>query len=346
MNRLKANPLLSPDDVKPTRGDLEVLCTLNPAAVRFNGEIILLVRVGEKACDREGSVAVLQYDVCCDNLKVHHISKDDDDLDCSDPRKFCYRGKTLLTSMSHLRIARSIDGEHFRFDDEAAIFPATAYEGFGCEDARITCIEGTYYITYTAVSQFGVAVAMASTKDFTDFRRHGIIFPPYQKDVCLFPRKVNGRYVCRHRPYRSEFNDACIWTARSDDLESWGSHEVTLAPLPGTWESERVGAGPPPIETPEGWLDIYHAADSEGRYALGAMLSELDHPERVISRSTKPILQPEMEYERAGVYGNVVFANGMLADDDGTLTIYYGAADTICAAAVTSVDEMLAAAKC
>lgn len=343
MKRLDANPLLTPNDVKPTRADLRILCTLNPAAVKLGGETLLLVRVGESAPQEDDAVAVLYYDAAADAPAIKHIPRDDPDLNTSDPRKFFYCGKMLLTSMSHLRIARSTDGENFTFDDAPAIFPATPYEAFGCEDARITCIDSRYYITYTAVSEMGVAVALASTADFRTFERHGVILPPYNKDAAIFPRKVRGMYVCRHRPYMSEFNDACIWTAYSPDLISWGQHEMTLAPSPG-WESERVGCGAPPIETSEGWLEIYHACGPSG-YALGAMLSDLEHPERVITRSTKPVLTPEADYELKGVYNNVVFSNGLVVDDDGTMTVYYGAADTICAAAVTTVDEMLAAAK-
>jgi predicted GH43/DUF377 family glycosyl hydrolase len=120
---------------------------------------------------------------------------------------------------------------------------------------------------------------------------------------------------------------------------------MTLAPTPGTWEGERVGAGAPPIRTDAGWLEIYHAADAAGRYHLGAMLSDLDYPETVISRSRRPVLEPEAPYEMTGVYGNCVFSNGVVAWEDGTLMVYYGAADSICAAAVTTVEEMIAAAR-
>ncbi len=344
LKRLTENPLLTPADLSPTRSDLHVLCTLNPAAVRFGDEILLLVRVGEAIEDTDTHVISLYYNAEAGELATRKIARDDPDLFTHDPRGVFYKGKMLLTSMSHLRIARSSDGRNFTFDDEPAIFPATAYEAYGCEDARITAIDGRYYITYTAVSNRGVTVAMASTADFKTYERHGIIFPPYQKDVCIFPEKIGGMYACRHRPYMSEFNPASIWTAYSPDLYSWGRHEMTLAPSPG-WEAERVGAGATPIKTPEGWLEIYHASDANGKYHLGAMLSDLEAPERIITRSKTPIFEPETDYELNGVYGNCVFSNGMVADDDGTLTVFYGAADRICAAAVTTIDEMIAAAK-
>ncbi len=345
MKRHDANPLLTPEDLTPTRDDLHVLCTLNPAAVRYGEETLLLVRVGEAADDPDDAVAAAYFDADKGEPAVRHIRRDDPDLEIRDARGYYYKGKMLLTSMSHLRIARSTDGVNFTFDDQPAIFPSTPYEAYGCEDARITYMEGKYWITYTAVSERGVTVAMASTTDFVHYEKHGVIFPPYQKDVCIFPERIRGMFVCRHRPYMNEFNDASIWTAYSPDLHCWGHHELTLPPTPGTWEGGRTGCGAPPVKTDEGWLEIYHAADHAGRYHLGAMLSDLEHPEKLISRGSQPVLEPEAPYELKGVYGNCVFSNGMVAEDDGTLTIYYGAADLICAAAVTTVDEMVQAAK-
>lgn len=345
LDRLDNNPLLTPNDLAPTQPGLEVMCTLNPGAVRHDGKTLLLVRVGERAHFEKGYVSHLYFDAECGQIKTARIPADDPDLVTPDGRGYFYRGRMVLSSLSHLRIARSDDGRHFTFDASPTIMPSTPYEAYGVEDPRITPLEGRYYITYTAVSDRGVCVGMTSTADWVSFEHHGLIFPPYQKDVCLFPEKVAGLYVCRHRPYKTEFNPASIWTAWSPDLLSWGRHSVTLAPTPGTWEAERVGAGAPPIRTDAGWLEIYHAADSAGRYHLGAMLSDLDHPDRLISRGRSPVMEPRMDYELAGVYGNCVFSNGMVAEDDGKLVVYYGAADSICAGAVTTIDEMIAAAR-
>jgi len=345
LRRLDANPLLSPADLKPTRRDLEVLCTLNPGAVRFGNEIILLVRVGERAVTADDAVSWVRYDARADDVIIDRIPRDHPELDVSDQRVFRFQGRALLSSMSHLRIARSLDGVNFTFEGEPAIFPSTPYEAYGCEDARITYLDGRYAITYTAVSDRGVTVAMASTEDFKTFTKHGVIFPPYQKNVCIFPQQVGGMFVCRHRPYFSGFNPASIWTAYSPDLVSWGGHEMTLAPRVGTWQGQRVGAGAPPLRTEHGWLEIYHGADDDGQYCLGAMLSDLQEPHRLLSRSRQPILAPEAPYELHGVYGGCVFSNGLVAEPDGTLRVYYGAADSVCAAAVTTVEEMIAAAR-
>ncbi|MHC4561239.1 MAG: glycoside hydrolase family 130 protein [Planctomycetota bacterium] len=345
LERLDANPLLTPEDLKPTRDDLEIYCTLNPGAVRVGDEILLLVRVGERVPPSDDAVASLHYNAETDELEIRQYKRDDPHLDSRDSRAWYYNGHLVLSSMSHLRVARSADGVTFTFDPEPAVFPATPYEAFGCEDARITFLDDKYYVTYTAVSEMGVAAALASTTDFVTFERYGVIFPPTQKDVCIFPEKIRGQYVCRHRPYKSDFSPASIWTAYSPDLVNWGTHDQTLAPVRGTWEGERVGCGAAPIRTPEGWLELYHAADAEQTYHLGAMLSDLEHPERLLTRSTKPILEPQTDYELTGVFSSCVFHNGLIVDDDGRMIVYYGAADRICAAAVTTVDEMIAAAK-
>jgi beta-1,2-mannobiose phosphorylase / 1,2-beta-oligomannan phosphorylase len=345
VNRLDTNPLVTPEDLAPTRDDLAVLCTLNPAAVRFADEVLLLVRVGEMPVDvPPDEIAAVICDNPAGEIEIRRFRRDDPDIEIPDPRTFSHRGRMLLTSLSHLRVARSTDGANFTFDPTPAIFPSAPYEAFGCEDPRITEIDGVYTITYTAVSADGVAVAMASTRDFVTFERHGLIFPPTQKDVCFFPEKVGGRYVCRHRPGGTEFNPPSIWTAYSPDLVHWGDHHVTLVPRENSWESARVGCGAPPIKTAEGWLEIYHGSDGD-RYCLGAMLSDLEHPERLLTRSTTPVMVPEMPYELTGVFNECVFTNGQVVDPDGTITVYYGAADRICAAATTTIDDMLAAAK-
>lgn len=345
MKRLNANPLLEPADITPTREDFEVVATFNPAAVRVGNETILLVRVAERPIAEGDEVPVAVHDAEAGRMKIIRIDRSESVADTSDPRLVGYKGQTLLTSISHIRVARSSDGVNFTFDANPAIAPTTPYEAYGCEDARVTCIDGRYYVSYSAVSGWGVTVALAATDDFRTFRRLGIIFPPYNKDVCIFPEKVGGMYVCRHRPFKSKFNQACIWTAYSSDLVSWGRHAMTMEPLAGTWQSERVGCGGTPIRTEAGWLEIFHASDDDGRYCLGAMLSDLEQPERLLHRSSRPVLLAETDYERTGLYGDCVFSNGLIERPDGTLRVYYGAGDSVCAAAETTVEEMIAAAK-
>lgn len=340
VERLKNNPLITPGSMKPTREDVEIYCTINPGATWFRNEALLLVRVGERPLAEPGTLGALVYEHATGQTNVRRFKLDDPELETLDARTFNYRGRRLLTSLSHLRIARSPDLRTWRVDPQPAIAPTTEWEAYGCEDARITPLDGRYYITYTAASHLGINAMLAVTDDFIRFEKLGIIIPTYNKDVCIFPERIGGRYVCRHRPYRSEFNEPCIWTAWSPDLRHWGDHSVLHRPVKGTWQSERVGAGAPPIRTNAGWLDIFHGSDVHGRYGLAAMLTELDHPDRLIGYSA-PILEPREPYEVAGVYSQCVFSNGLLVHDDGTLTIFYGGADTITAAAQTTVAEMV-----
>lgn len=345
IQRLNANPILSPSDLKPTDNDLEVLSTFNPGAIRKDNEIILVVRVAERPIPEEGYVSTIIFNAVSGENEVIRFRLDDPDVDTTDSRAILYKGRPVLTSLSHLRLARSTDGKSFTFDPEPFIVPTESYEAYGCEDARITYINGRYYINYSVISNWGICTAMSVSDDLKTSVKLGIVLTTHNKDMCLFPEKVNDMYVCRHRPHSSRFNTPNMWTAYSPDLLSWGQHTLSMKPTPGTWYSERVGGGAPPVKTDEGWLEIFHAADDSGRYCLGAMLSDLEKPEKILAYSSKPVFQPEADYEITGLYGNCVFSNGMIADPDGTLTIYYGAADSICAAAVTTIDEMIKAAK-
>jgi len=345
VKRLPANPLITPADVTPTRPDLEILCAFNPGAVRFGRETLLLVRVGEMPHQEPGYAGYVVYDPDSGDVRIGRIRHGDPDLVLGDNRGFLYRGRPVLTSLSHIRVARSTDGVHFKVDPKPALFPSTPYETYGCEDARVTYLDGRYYVNYSAVSPRGISTWLAVTDDFRQFEKIGMIFCPSNKDICIFPEKVRGAYVCRHRPDAAPFGSPSMWTAWSPDLVCWGRHELTLAPVPGTWEGGRLGCGAPPVRTREGWLEIYHAADEQGRYCLGSMLSDLERPERILARSSRPVLEPEAPYERAGLYGNCVFCCGVVTDPKGGMTIYYGAADSICAGATTTVEEMIAAAK-
>ncbi len=343
VERFGENPLIRPEDIAPTREDLEVYCVINPGAIRIGDEVLLLLRVGEKPRDEEGYVSSLIYDHEADELVVRRIRRDNPDLTQPDNRGFFLHGKMLLSSLSHLRLARSRDLVHWDIAPAPAIAPTTEWESYGCEDARICTLDGRYYVTYTAASHLGINVMLAVTDDFETFEKLGIIATTFNKDVCLFPETIHGQYICRHRPFRTEFNDPCIWTAKGPDLLHWGEHSVLHRPVPGTWEAQRVGCGGTPIRTPAGWLEIHHAADHNGRYCLGAMLSDLEHPEIMSAKSEQPILEPAEEYELHGVFSECVFSNGVVDYEDGRLIVFYGGADTVTCAAATTVTDMIAA---
>lgn len=343
ISRHPENPLITPGDVPPSHPDFEVIGAFNAGVTTYEGETILLLRVAERPIPRSESEILCPSLDNSGALTLKVIRRDDPDYDTSDPRKIMNRktGAGWLTSISQIRLARSSDGVHFTVAAQPFLQGESPYEGFGTEDARVTRIEGRYYVNYTAVSRYGIATALASTADFSTVERHGVIFAPANRDVTLFPEKIGGQYVCYHRPMPGDFGSLNIWLATSPDLLHWGDMRVVLESQPGGWEGGRVGGGAPPVKTDQGWLSIYHAADPNDRYCLGAFLTPLDAPGRVIARSLEPILVPEAPYETQGFYGNVVFTCGATADGD-RLRIYYGTADERIALAETSIRDLVA----
>jgi predicted GH43/DUF377 family glycosyl hydrolase len=320
--------LITPQDVTPSRAGLEVVGAFNAGVAVYQGEVILLMRVSERLAHQEAGYQLCPYIDPEGALQTVRVKLDDPAWDTSDPRKFQHKatGEVYLTSISHLRLARSSDGNRFTVGPSPWLAPATQYESFGVEDCRITKIGDTYYVNYSAVSRYGVATALASTQDFVAFERHGLIFPPANRNVSIFPEQVSGQYVCYHRPMPGMFGSFNIWIARSPDLLHWGGHELVINAQPDGWQSGRVGSGAPPIKTDRGWLSIYHAADREDFYSLGAFLTPLDNPAYITYQSKSPVLSPEASYETDGFFGNVVFTCGAV-ERDGIISVYYGAAD-------------------
>ena len=201
-----------------------------------------------------------------------------------------------------------------------------------------------YYLTFTEVSPVAVGVGMMHTHDFRHFTHEGMIFPPHNKDCALFEEKIDGRYYALHRPSSPELGGNYMWIAESPDRIHWGRHKCVATTRKGFFDSARLGAGASPIRTDEGWLVIYHGADSSNRYCLGAMLLDLKDPSRVLARSSEPIMEPVAPYEQTGFFGNVVFTNGQIVDGD-TVHIYYGASDEVICKADFSIKEILAMLK-
>jgi beta-1,2-mannobiose phosphorylase / 1,2-beta-oligomannan phosphorylase len=289
------NPIIKPEDVKPSRPDFKVICVFNCGVARFNGEILLLMRVAETPeCDLIDAVRVPLLDVLTNSLIIKEFNKVDDKIDFSDPRVIKTPKKNYLTSISHFRIARSKNGIDFKIDEKPAMFPEKIYERFGIEDPRITEIDGVYYIGYSAVSDItGITICLASTSDFTSFKRHGIIFLPDNKDFALFPEKIGGKYYALNRPSSSDFGMKVLWISQSDDLKLWGNHKILMTASDGFWDDGRIGCGAVPFKIKEGWLEIYHGASKDGKYCLGAILLDLNDPTRIITRNINPIIEPE-----------------------------------------------------
>lgn len=340
MRRQANNPIVSPQDITPSIPSMKVECLLNPGVFRFAGKTWLLVRVAERPYQTAGEISFPILDAG-NEVVVRSVPKDSPLLDLSDPRVINFDGNDYLTTMSHLRLLSSTDGLNFKEDKEyLPLFPSDAYEAYGIEDCRVTFLEGRYYLTYTAVSANGVVVRMRSTDDWKVYTDHGLVLPPHNKDCTLFSEKVNGRYMMLHRPSSPEIGGNYIWLAESDDLFHWGNHKCIARTREGMWDSARIGAGCAPIRTPEGWLMIYHGANEENRYCLGAMLLDLNDPSKVIARSDRPVMEPQEEYETCGFFNNVIFTNGQLVDGD-SITMYYGASDQYICRADLSVSELL-----
>ena len=338
--RFPQNPLLRPTDLPPSRPDWQVECLLNPGVFRFNGKICLLVRVAERPVQREGYVSVPILSESGE-AQVLEIAHKDPRLDTSDARVLRYDGRHYLTTLSHLRMLTSDDGTNFSEDKSyPPLHGHGPFETFGIEDSRVSQMGDEYYLTYTAVSPNGVAVGMRSTRDWKQFQEHGLIFPPHNKDCALFEELVHGKFLALHRPSSPEIGGNYIWLAQSPNLLQWGNHVGLARTRPGMWDSARVGAGAAPIKTNRGWLVIYHGANEDNRYCLGALLLDLEEPIRVLARSREPIMEPTAHYEQNGFFGNVVFSNGHLVDGD-VVTAYYGAADSVICATKFSIAEIL-----
>ncbi|HTM26285.1 MAG TPA: hypothetical protein VL225_13895 [Vicinamibacterales bacterium] len=267
-------------------------------------------------------------------------------------------GTTLLLcrvedrrGLSHLSAARSVNGvDGWQIDAQPTLWPDPARypeELWGIEDPRITYVQdlGQYAIAYTAFSRGGPGVALALTRDFVSFERLGLVMQPDDKDAALLPRRINGSYALLHRPIAE--NAAHIWISYSPDLRNWGAHRVVLqARRGGWWDANKIGLSPPLIETPRGWLMIYHGVRRTAAgslYRLGLALLSLENPEHVLLRGDSWIFGPEAEYERTGDVGNVAFPCGyVIAPDGDTIQLYYGAADTSIALATGSIRHLLA----
>jgi predicted GH43/DUF377 family glycosyl hydrolase len=346
-HRAPGNPVVTPAMIRPSHPDFEVVGAFNPGVTRHEGDVVLLVRVAEAPLERSaGEAAAPFFDARSGRVGVQRWAADTEGLDTSDPRVIVADGRTWLTSLSHLRVARSADGIRFDVEPAPALAPASELESWGIEDARITLLDGTYWINYTAVSPYGIATALASTHDFRVFERHGIIFPPQNRDVTIFPEAIAGRYAALHRPMPEGIGEPAIWIASSSDLMAWGRHHYIAGARRDGWDDAKVGGGAVPFRVRVGrqdaWLAVYHGVRrSPLEYALGALLLDARDPSRVIARSREPILKPDAVYEREGFLGRVVFTCGLLVQDD-RVRIYYGAADAVTAVADLSLDEILA----
>ncbi len=270
------------------------------------------------------------------------------------PAAISYNGQTLLLArvedrrgISHLCRAVSDDGvSGWKIDEKPTLMRdlSRREELWGLEDARITWLAELkkYAVAYTAYSACGPVVSLALTEDFTTYLRLGMVMPPEDKDAALFPHKINGKWYMLHRPIEKS---AHIWLSSSDDLVHWGRHTIGIAARNGAWwDANKVGLSPPPLETDEGWLIMYHGVRqtaSGAIYRIGFALLALDDPARVLRRSDGWVFGPAEHYERVGDVADVVFPCGWVLDGDDSLRIYYGGADSCICLATASLSAIM-----
>ena len=253
--------------------------------------------------------------------------------------------------ISRIGYAYSNDGISFERNSEIAFGLTEGYEKYGIEDPRLVTIDNQIYFSYVVPSDYVAkgtvaSTALATTNDFHNYKRTGIITSEGSdnKDVVLFPEKINQKYVYLHRPRswvgpKFGVDKPSIWIAEGNTLSDVEKHTLLMKPEQD-WEVLKIGSGPPPIKTKHGWLLIYHGVDKDVVYRAGAALLDLNNPTNVIARTKQPILQPEEQYERIGDVNNVVFPTGACVIDD-KLHVYYGGADKVCCLAIVELSSLL-----
>jgi len=266
-----------------------------------------------------------------------------------------HEDRYIMLFRSHLRNGRSIigiadshDGFRFKVRPEPFMTPAAdgvfaEYEAFGVEDPRICPLEGAYVVTYSAYSRHGVRIGLARTTNFSAPVRLGFVTQPDHRNVVIFPDKFHGRYARLDRPH-TENSPWSIWISYSPDLLHWGDSRVVVRPETYHWDEMKIGPGAPPIKTDKGWLNIYHGVfkTMDGAiYRLGAALHDLKDPSHVLGVADEWILQPEDPWERTGYVHNVVFCCGAVLEEDGTIKIYWGGADTVMCAGSARVSDLV-----
>jgi predicted GH43/DUF377 family glycosyl hydrolase len=249
-------------------------------------------------------------------------------------------------NVSRLGYATSVDG--FSIDERLPnpVFePTSDTEKDGCEDPRLSEIDGQLIMTYTAFREeshlqvYQISLTTIAIDDFIQKKWNwGIRRLPFpgirDKNAVVFPQRVNGRFVMLHRIDP----DLCI--AYSDDLERWCDFMSVMKPRADGWDNSKIGVAGSPIKLKEGWLIVYHGVNVERMYSLGVALLDLDRPERVLYRSKEYILAPREDYERFGKVPNVIFSCGNVVLDN-RLFVYYGGADSVLCVATKSLDELL-----
>ncbi len=262
---------------------------------------------------------------------------------------------------TNIGLAKSRDGVHFTVDPE----PSFELKELGdpefvrAYDPRITALDGRYYVSFAVDTLHGVCGGICATDDFKKFDILSISVPD-NRNMVLFPEKINGRYVRLERPmpvYSREGDGMFdIWLSESPDLEYWGRSRLVLATEDVPFCNDKIGPGAPPLKTDKGWLVIFHAVDIDPnrgkngwenywrkRYCIGIMLLDLEDPSKVIGMSKRPLMIPEAPYELSGGFrDNALFPCGMIRDEGGIVRIYYSAGDAVVRMATAREEDLIA----
>lgn len=349
--------LLRPRDFKPSLKNWKIEGIFNPGAIRTaDKKIVLYVRVSEQGHMENGKtmhcpvvIPGKEYELGSKKIEKAQIIKKEGNI------IYLKSGECRLTTMSHFkRVILDRTGMKVLRIEKKPIFTGLPTEGnYGVEDPRLIRFGKRFLMTYVSVSSTeGVSTALATSKDLVHWKRKGIIFRTQNKDAIIFPEKIDGEYVAFHRPDSSFiFSKPSIWIAYSKDLIYWGRDKSVLRPREDSWDSVKVGTGPPPIKTKKGWLIIYHGIKEVKEknhkrlvYSAGAVLLDLKHPTRILARSPKdaPLFEPNGEYEREGFTGNVVFPTGIVPTlDKKSVLIYSGEADRLISVRKIKIQDIL-----
>lgn len=255
-----------------------------------------------------------------------------------------------------IHAGRSADGVEWEIDEEPIVFapgdarvPEVQETFVHAYDPRVTRLEDRYYVTWcNSYNGHGPTIGIGWTTDFKAFTQLDNAFLPFNRNGVLFPRRIGDAYGMLSRPSddgHTPFGD--IYYSQSPDLVHWGRHRHVMAPIPWTWQSTKVGAGPTPIETSEGWLLLYHGVLTSCNgfvYSMGVALLDLDEPWRVIARAHDYLLSPQRPYEQVGDVQNVLFPCAALTQGD-RISVYYGAADTVTCLAHGTISDLIAFAR-
>ena len=236
---------------------------------------------------------------------------------------------------------------------------ANADEIFRLYDPRLTVIDGEVYLCLAMDTRHGVRGCVAKVDENFENLEILSVTAPDNRNMVLFPEKINGKYVRLERPFpvysRGGQHRFDIWCSTSPDLKYWGETELVLGVEHVPYSNDKIGPAAPPVKTDKGWLTTFHAVDTGNfgkngwenvwnkRYSAGIMLLDLNDPTKVIGMSKKPLIAPTMPYETdEGFRQNVIFPGGMILEDDGTVKIYYGASDTVECIATAKVEDLIA----